>query len=134
MVVTAPSTHGDGIRPLVVEANGRCAPIAVALIHHLLHQHADALVAAWHMQWAQAIQHARKAFWGPLSVSLIKLSYAAWSECSLQPSGQSSSGPLLQQRIPLADADLLAEGLAELMDADMHEPAPASPSATFVAP
>ena len=122
--MTAPSAHGDGIRPVVVEANGRCAPVAVALIHHLLHHHADALVAAWHMQWAQAIQHVRKAFWGPLSVSLLKLPYAAWSECSMQHNCHGSSTPPLQQRLPLADADLLAKGLAELMDAEMHDASP----------
>ena len=126
-VVTAPSAHGDGVRPVVVEGNGRCAPIAVALIHHLLHQHADALTAAWHMQWAQAIQHARKTFWGPLSVSLIKLSYAAWTADS-QPA---------HTCLPLPDAELLADGLAaglaELMDAELHEPPPPSPAATAVA-
>ena len=132
-VVTAPSAHGDGVRPVVVEGNGRCGPIAVALIHHLLHQHADALAATWHMQWAQAIQHARKAFWGPLSVALIKLSYAAWSECTLPSEPQ--PGPA-QPLVPLPDTDLvadgLAEGLAELMDAELHEP-PLSPGATAVA-
>ena len=45
-VVTAPSSHGDGVRPYVIESNGRLAPTAVAITNHLLREDGGELAYA----------------------------------------------------------------------------------------